>query len=60
LSSQRRKLYLDLSKVLPGVDSIIESILVEQPDFNNLKELKRQIEKKTIQFINDLISLLDE
>jgi|GEM_PF-2479055 len=49
-----------LSKVLPGVDSIIESILVEQPDFNNLKELKRQIEKKTIQFINDLISLLDE
>lgn len=49
-----------LSQVLPGVDSIIESILVEQPDFNNLDGLKLEIERKTIEFINDITSLLDE
>lgn len=49
-----------LSKVLPGVDSIIESILVEQPDFNNPEDLKIQIDRKTIEFINDIISILNE
>jgi hypothetical protein len=49
-----------LSKVLPGVDSIIESILVEKPDFNNLDSLKLQIEKRVIKFIADITSLLSE
>ena len=49
-----------LSKVLPGVDSIIESILVEQPDFNNPEDLKIQIDRKTIEFINDIITILNE
>jgi ribosomal protein S8 len=49
-----------LSKVLPGVDSIIESILVDKPDFNNPEELKMQIERKTIEFVNDITSILDE
>ncbi len=49
-----------LSKVLPGVDSIIESVLVEQPDFNHPEELKTQIEKKTIEFVNDISSLLNK
>ena len=49
-----------LSKVLPGVDSIIESILVEQPDFNKPEDLKIQIDRKIIEFINDIISILNE
>lgn len=49
-----------LSQVLPGVDSIIESILVDKPDFDHPLELKRQIEKKTIDFVNDISSMLDE
>ncbi|MDD3656581.1 MAG: hypothetical protein PHI72_07440 [Atribacterota bacterium] len=47
-----------LSKVLPGVDSIIESILVEKPDFNNPDNLKLQIKKRAIKFIADITSLL--
>ena len=49
-----------LSRVHPGVDSIIESVVIEQPDFDDLEELKTQIEMKTIEFINDISSLLDE
>lgn len=49
-----------LSQVLPRVDSIIESILVEQPDFDHPDELKKQIEKKMIKFINDIDSILNE
>jgi len=48
-----------LSQVLPGVDSIIESTLIEQPDFDQLEELKTQIEVNTIEFINDMIRLVD-
>jgi len=43
-----------LSQVLPGVDSIIESTIVKQPDFDNPEKLKKQIEEKTIAFIEDL------
>ena len=49
-----------LSKVLPGVDSIIESILVEQADFVQLEELKMEIEKKILEFINDITAMLNE
>jgi len=49
-----------LSEVLPGVDSIIESVLVEKPDFDNPEELKKQIEEKTIEFVNDIIPLMNE
>ena len=49
-----------LSRVHPGVDSIIESVVVEQPDFDDLEKLKTQIKMKTIEFINDISSLLDE
>ena len=47
-----------LSKAIPGVDSIIEAVLVEDPNFDKRKELKLQIEKKTIKFINDIITIL--
>jgi hypothetical protein len=48
-----------LSKVMPGVDSIIESIIVCRPDFEKPEELKIQIEKKTLEFIDDITSILD-
>jgi len=49
-----------LSKPASGVDSITESVLVEDPDFDMLEELKMQIEKKTIEFINDMTAILDQ
>ena len=49
-----------LSQVIPGVDSIIESTLVEEPDFDHPEELKKQIEKKTMAFVKDIISIMDE
>lgn len=48
-----------LSKIFPGVDSIIESVIIEKPDFNYPEELKLQIECKTIEFIKDINSMLD-
>lgn len=47
-----------LTQINPGVDSIIESIIVEQPDFNDLQELKKQIETKTLKFVKDIASIL--
>ncbi len=47
-----------LSEVLPGVDSIIETILVEQPDFDHPEELKEQMAAKIIPFVDDMRSLL--
>ena len=49
-----------LSRVSPGVDSIIEHVLVESPDFGNPDELKGLLEEKTIGFIRDIVSILCE
>lgn len=49
-----------LSQVLPGVDSIIESILVEKPDFDHPEELKKQIETRTMEFVKEMLSIMDE
>jgi hypothetical protein len=37
-----------------GVDAIIEHVLVRNPDFNDLDRLTMKIEKKTLEFINDI------
>jgi hypothetical protein len=37
-----------------GMDSILEHILADNPDFSNLDALTKQIEKGTLQFINDV------
>ena len=42
------------------MDSIIKSILVEYPKFNNLEELEMQIEKRTTEFIKDMTAILVE
>ena len=43
-----------------GVDSIIEGILVENPDFNDLDTLTRQIETGTLKFIEDVENFLSK
>ena len=57
--SQRDLGKYQLSQVAPGVDSIIESIIVQRPNFDQLDELKRLIEAKTMEFIRDLTALLE-
>lgn len=49
-----------LSKVLPGVDSIIESLIVEHPDFDHQEDLKREIEQAVAAFTKDITILLTE
>ncbi|MBN1974305.1 MAG: hypothetical protein JW787_11740 [Sedimentisphaerales bacterium] len=45
---------------IKGVDSIIEYILVENPDFSELDVLTKQIEKGTLKFIEDIESFLSK
>lgn len=49
-----------LSKSDPGIDSIIEYIIIDNPDFDNKNELKNSIEEKTIEFIKDIIMILNK
>ena len=49
-----------LSQAAPGVDSIIELTLVEQPDFDHPEDLRNQIEERMIAFVNDIILILNE
>jgi hypothetical protein len=49
-----------MPSTLKGVDSIIEFSLVDNPDFNNLDALTRQIETGTLKFIKDILVLLKE
>ena len=48
-----------LSKVMPGVDSIIESIIINHPDFDHPIELKKLIEGATLKFIQDINHLIN-
>ncbi len=43
-----------------GVDSILEGILVETPDFSDLDALTKQIEKGTLEFIKDVEDFLSK
>ncbi len=43
-----------------GVDSILESILVENPDFGDLDALTKQIERGTLKFIEDIENFLSK
>lgn len=47
-----------LSSVSPGVDSIIESVIVKQPDYDRPDELKKIIENKIMKFTEDIKSIL--
>lgn len=43
-----------------GADSIVEHILVDDPDFRDLDTLTKQIEKTTLKFIKDVESFLSK
>jgi hypothetical protein len=43
-----------------GVDSIVETILVEDPDFSDLDTLTKQIERGTLKFIKHVEGFLAE
>ncbi len=45
---------------IKGVDSIVEDVLVENPDFSDLDALTRQIERGTLKFIEDIEGFLSE
>lgn len=49
-----------LSKMNPGVDSIIEWPIVEDPDFENSEGLMLEIEQKLTRFIEDILLLVEE
>jgi len=43
-----------------GIDSILESTLVDDPDFKDLEALTGQIERATLKFIKDVDDFLSE
>ena len=45
---------------IEGVDSILEGILVENPDFIDLDALTKQIERGTLKFIEDVEDVLSK
>ncbi|KYC45942.1 MAG: hypothetical protein AMQ74_01880 [Candidatus Methanofastidiosum methylothiophilum] len=50
-------------KIVPtieGYDSIVEHVLIANPDFSNLDELTEKIEKGTLKFIQDVEEFLEE
>ena len=47
-----------LSRINPGVDSIIELRITEQPDFDRAEDLMREIGSRTIEFTKNILSVL--
>ncbi len=47
-----------LSQVQPGVDSILESILTEAPDFDDPERLKDELVKKTLALIAEVSAIV--
>ncbi|MHA2079907.1 MAG: DUF7000 family protein, partial [Candidatus Thorarchaeota archaeon] len=48
----------NLSPLATGVDSVLDHILVDNPDFSDLDALTKQIEKETLKFIKDVENFL--
>jgi len=47
-----------IPSMIEGLDSIVEDILVDSPDFKDLDKLTEQIERKTLNFIKDIETFL--
>ena len=45
---------------IKGIDSIIEYTLIDDPDFNELEKITKQLESKTLNFIRDVESFLQK
>ena len=48
----------NITSTTRNVDFIIEHVLINNPDFSNLDTLTRQIEKGTLEFIEDVEKFL--
>lgn len=49
-----------LSHINPGVDSIIELQIVEHPNFDYVEDLRQKVESKTMEFAENILSILNE
>ena len=49
-----------IPSMIEGLDSIVEHVLVENPDFKDLDKVTEQIERKTMTFIEDIESFLSK
>lgn len=49
-----------LSRINPGVDSIIEWQIIEQPNFDQVEDLMQELESKTIEFAENILSILNK
>jgi hypothetical protein len=49
-----------IPSTIKGIDSIMEYILVDNPDFSDLDTLTKQIEKGTLKFINDVENFISK
>ncbi|MGF7117693.1 DUF7000 family protein [Methanobacterium oryzae] len=49
-----------IPSTIDGIDSIIEHILVDNPNFSDLDALTGQIETGTLKFINDILNFLSK
>lgn len=45
---------------IEGYDSIVEHVLIDNPDFSDLDKLSEKIEKGTLKFIQDVEEFLEE
>lgn len=43
---------------IKGIDSIVENVLVENPDFGDLDSLTQEIEDGTLKFMEDMVEFL--
>jgi len=50
--------YYKVSEAGPGVDSIIEMQIADQPDFEQPEELMQKIEDKTMEFANNVMAII--
>lgn len=67
VQSKYRKLIKDsgwnkyrISSTTKGIDSIMEYVLSDKPDFSDLDALRNQIEKSTLGFIEDVENFLSK
>lgn len=49
-----------LSRINPGVDSIIEVQIIEHPNFDQAEDLMQKVESKTVEFAKNILSILNE
>ena len=52
--------YYKIPSSIKGIDTIVEYVLVDNPDFRDLDALTRQIEKGTMHFIKAVEDYLSE